>query len=135
MTIQRMRLPSTVGLLLIGLAWVIRDWPEPVVTVIRLSNGFIIVSLAMWLVQRVLSYERLLLSHRAEIMQLISRGEERRNEALAALMKQTSEIAADLAEKTARKAEAAEHASSARHEAITRKLDTVLGQQNESKDK
>lgn len=94
---MRLIIPVVWGLALIGLALVVTRLPSEIGTLVRLTNGFVIVSMLAWVITRVLRYERQLKAHRTEIIGLIERGETNRAQAITNLMEQTEGIAADLA--------------------------------------
>lgn len=127
MTLRRWRVPFAVAAGLVLLAWALGRLPQDVVNVVRLSNGFFLLAGLIWLIQRVLSYEALLVAHRRDILGIVSQGELLRKDALEELKRQTAEIASGLARETTRQADELAKLAEQRHAVISEKIDTVIG--------
>lgn len=115
------------GLLLLG--WVLDTFvPPQYINLFRLTNGFLLVAMMAWIIQRdnarSLRYERDLKEHRAEILALMERHEEARNQSVAALVQQTERIATEMAATTGARADALEQKLDVAIEG--KKLDVVV---------
>lgn len=130
--IPRGLIPILWGCGLILLGWLANAWvPPQYIYAFRLWTGFMLVAMMAWVILRVLRYERALTEHRAEILRLMARHEETRNQSVADLVQQTERIATDLAEKTVVRADALEKKldvaiDATKLDSIEKKLDVVI---------
>lgn len=118
------------GLAVVALGISLQYLPEEFSTAIRMVNGFLIVALQVWIIRRVLSYERRLAAHESDMLQVVSEGEERRSNEVRKLAEETSRIAEELAADVKHKDEVAARTS----DELTGKLNQNLAVSTESRD-
>jgi cyanate permease len=118
--LRRLVVPVVIAAGLLAMSFFIAEAPQVWTNRIRILNGFTLVALVVWVIQRILRYERRLTNHEAEMLAVIDRGQQQRTKEIATLAEHQAELAAALRDERQQKHQDQQELSG--------KLDDVLEQ-------